>query len=518
MFRKNTKHLQASFYEVEEMLSETQRKALEESRERWFYELVFKRIDESIFAPLYSETRSRPNAPVNSMVSALILQTHNRWSYEFLIRQMRFDLLTRKALGLSYMDELPFCEATLFNFQNRLLAYEVETGTNLIEQVFDGLTAEQLAKLKIKTDIQRCDSLQVQSNIRTYSRLQLLIEVLLRVYRVLSEEDKERYAEIYGPYLGKTSGQYVYKVENEALGTELERLAQAYGILRETMQARYGETDVAKIFARVFEEHFTLSEGLIVVKPSGELHSGCLQSPDDVDATYRKKRGEGYRGHLLTATETCNPENSVQLITDVHVTANNRDDSTELNDRIDGIKEKTPDLALLFTDGGYGSEANDEKLAELEVEQVQTAVRGRESAVDIVITMNEVGEYEVRCPHQSGKVRIGGKKMKGIMDGSVCANCPLSEACPSNQRKNFRVVYFTHEDMLKQKRWRKIRSLPVHYRSLRANIEATMREFSRLLECRKLKVRGRFKANLFSLTAAMGINFGRIHRSGFCRA
>jgi len=73
MFRKNTSHMQASFFEVEEMLSETQKKALEDSRERWFYELVFKRIDESIFAPLYSETKSRPNAPVNIMVSALIL-------------------------------------------------------------------------------------------------------------------------------------------------------------------------------------------------------------------------------------------------------------------------------------------------------------------------------------------------------------------------------------------------------------------------------------------------------------
>ena len=89
-----------------------------------------------------------------------------------------------------------------------------------------------------------------------------------------------------------------------------------------------GETDIARIFARVFEEHFTSVDSKIVVKSSEELHSGCLQSPDDEEATYRKKRGVGYRG-LLTATETCNPENEVQLITDIHVTANNRDDSDD---------------------------------------------------------------------------------------------------------------------------------------------------------------------------------------------
>jgi len=71
----------------------------------------------------------------------------------------------------------------------------------------------------------------------------------------------------------------------------------------------------------------------VAVRPSGELPSGCLQSPDDEDATYRKKRGVGYRGQILTATETCNPDNPLQLITDVHVTANNRDDSDELHDR-----------------------------------------------------------------------------------------------------------------------------------------------------------------------------------------
>jgi len=76
----------------------------------------------------------------------------------------------------------------------------------------------------------------------------------------------------------------------------------------------------------------------------------------------------------------------------------------------------------------------------------------------------------------------------------------------------FQEALFHHEDLLRHKRWRKIRALPEQYRSLRSNIEAIMKEFSRLMECWKLKDRGRFKANLFSLTAAMGINFGRVYR------
>ena len=396
------------------------------------------------------------------------------------MRQVRFDLLTRKAIGLTSFDEVPFCEATLFNFQKKLLAHAVSTGSHLIEQIFDGLTAKQLETLKIKTDLQRCDSLQVESNIRSYSRIQLLIEVLLRLYRIMSDDDKKQFGSLFAPYAGKTSGQYIYKVEQDKFDKELEQLAEAYRALCETVKSTYGETDIARIFARVFEEHFTSVDSKIVVKSSEELHSGCLQSPDDEEATYRKKRGVGYRG-LLTATETCNPENEVQLITDIHVTANNRDE-------------------------------NDEKMKDLGIEQIQTAIKGRESAVDIVITKSQDGLYEVHCPHQSAEVCQGRKRLKATFDGKVCESCPMRDVCPSIVRKSCHVVYFDDQDVLRQKRQRNIQGLPVERRGLRANVEATMREFSRRTEGGKLKVRGIFKAQMFALTTAIGINFGRVYR------
>ena len=46
-------------------------------------------------------------------------------------------------------------------------------------------------------------------------------------------------------------GQYVYKVEYDTTGTELERLAQVYNSLRETVIAKYSETDIGRTFLRV---------------------------------------------------------------------------------------------------------------------------------------------------------------------------------------------------------------------------------------------------------------------------
>jgi hypothetical protein len=74
------------------------------------------------------------------------------------------------------------------------------------------------------------------------------------------------------------------------------------------------------------------------------------------------------------------------------------------------------------------------------------------------------------------------------------------------------VVYFDDEDLLRLRRHRNITALPAELRKLRPNVEATMREFSRRTEGGKLKVRGLFKAQLFALSATIGINFGKVYR------
>jgi len=70
------------------------------------------------------------------------------------------------------------------------------------------------------------------------------------------------------------------------------------------------------------------------------------------------------------------------LITDIAVNPNNIDDTQILHNRIDKIKEKTPELNEMHTDGGYGSEDNDKKFEALKITQITTAVRGRESETE----------------------------------------------------------------------------------------------------------------------------------------
>ena len=513
MFRKNTSHLQSSLFGIESQLPEAKLKKLKKSKEYDFYRLVFCKIAEEDFAILYSDTSSRPNAPVNSLMASIILMYHNNWTTEKLFDHIDFDLLTRTALGLDTLEETPFCPATFFNFQNRLLVHFSRTGENLIEGVFDSLTQQQLKTLKIKTNIQRSDSFMAMSNIRSYSRTQLLVEMLIRLYRVLSDDDKRRFNEALDPYIKQSSGQYIYNLQRSTIPHELEKLGRLYHKLYEALKESYQDFEVFGVFERVYTEHFTVVKDKVQVRPGKELNGSILQSPDDIDAAYRKKQGRHCRGQSVNVTETANPENELNLITDVAVCSNDTDDSKILKGRLEPIKDKTPDLEELHTDGAYGSEDNDKKMEELEITHVQTAVRGRKAEVSMEIEEVSEEQYTVKCPHQRVSSNKARKRYKACFDVKICKQCSLNKRCPAKEQNNKRTYYFDRSDYLLGKRNRNIKSLPPERRNLRPNIEATVKEFTKPFNHKgKLKVRGLFRTMMYAHAMAISINFGRVWR------
>ena len=382
MFKENN---QLGLYSFENELPEVVRKRLDRTQEKSFYNLVFRNINERDYKALFSDKASRPNVPVNILVGSLILKGRKNWSFDELMEQIMFDLRTKYALGLTSLEDMPFSRATLFNFQNRVQEYESETGINLLELTFDRLTAEQLAELKIKTSIQRTDSTLISANIRRYGRVQLLVETLLRLFRKLEKADKEQLIAAIEPYSKQGSEKYIYSLNPGELPHELEKLGKLYHRVLEEVKDKYSKTPEFRMLDRVYKEHFIVVEGNVTAKANEELGSNILQSPDDEDATFRKKRKEESRGYTINATETAHPDNEVQLLTDVVVNKNNIDDSVILEKRIDRITEKTPDLEEIHTDGGYGSQAVDKKMSEKTITQITTAVRGKKKSVETII-------------------------------------------------------------------------------------------------------------------------------------
>jgi len=512
MFKENKNIFQKEMFGFKSLLSKKQFQKIEESKEYCFFQMIVCNINEKDFQPLFSKAVSRPNAPINTMVSALILKELYNWTFSELFENIEFNLLTKTALGLPNIHDIPFSYATIFNFKNRIAEYCQETGINLFEKNFDSLTPAQIKQLKLKTDFQRADTTMIGLNIRSYSRLELLIEILIRLHRSMGESDKKKFSEILNAYTQKTAQNQLYELRSADIPKQIEKIADVYYKLHSQLQsADYKDVESYKNFTRVFKEHFILIENTITVKENAQLDSSILQSPDAPDATYRNKRGEHHHGLEILVNETCNPENPVQLISDVAVYQNNVDDTTILNERIENIKEKTPDLKQIHTDGGFGSTDNDLLLEELKIVHVQTAVRGRKAEVEIKIEKNETAEnYTVSCPNQTAESSKTTKQNKAKFDFEKCTNCPLINQCKIFANKG--TVYFTEEDFLANKRKNVIQTLPPEQRGLRPNVEATVKELLKGTNNGKLRVRQTMSVLCYAFTRAISINLGRIYR------
>src|SRR5512133_679322 len=105
MFRPNNRHRQGQLLTTIDSLPERQRVRLEGGWAGTFYRECFCRLDEQVFAVLYSEKDSRPNVPVNVLVGLEALKAAFNWSDEELFDAYLFDLQVRYALGYRNLGE-----------------------------------------------------------------------------------------------------------------------------------------------------------------------------------------------------------------------------------------------------------------------------------------------------------------------------------------------------------------------------------------------------------------------------
>lgn len=205
-------------------LPEKQRVRLENSWAGTFYREFFCRIDDEAFAVLYSDLPSSPNVPINVLIGLEALKAGFGWSDAELYDNYCYDLQVRYALGYDRLGDGDFEIRTFYYFRERLSKHNIKEGMNLLEKAFEKITDAQIVNLKVRTGMQRMDSTQIASNIISASRLQLLVEGLQRVERILSEADKLRLAETLAPYTQDSSGHYTYRVKGkEAVREHLQK-------------------------------------------------------------------------------------------------------------------------------------------------------------------------------------------------------------------------------------------------------------------------------------------------------
>ena len=131
------------------MKSKRKQKILEKSWAKPFSDIIFSNIDEMIFAPLYSDNKrnSRPNAPVNVIVGALILKELNGLTDDEIIEECEFDFRYQYALHTTSYENQPLSNRTFSRFRERNAAYELTTGKDLIHDCIVALS-ENIRKFR----------------------------------------------------------------------------------------------------------------------------------------------------------------------------------------------------------------------------------------------------------------------------------------------------------------------------------------------------------------------------------
>nr|WP_245232303.1 transposase [Thiorhodococcus minor] len=127
---------------------------------------------------MFDDEAGRPNAPIRVLVAMLILKEGFGWSDEALFEAAHFNLLVRRALGLVNLTDAVTVESTYYLFKQRLYSHQLETGSNLLEELFQALTGDQAKRLGVMGDRLRMDSTLLGSNLAACTHLQLIIGCL----------------------------------------------------------------------------------------------------------------------------------------------------------------------------------------------------------------------------------------------------------------------------------------------------------------------------------------------------
>ena len=225
---------------------------------------------------------------------------------------------------------------------------------------------------------------------------------------------------------------------------------------------------------------------------------------------------------MTNVTETCHPDNDVQLIVKVQTEPNNTDDATMLDDAIPDLVERT-DVDEVYTDGGYNSADVDETLNDNTIEQYQTAIRGGKSAddrlsvSDFVFTRDDEGTPQsVQCPGGQVAEVVPARKdgrFTARFDADACAGCPLLEQCPTKPLKRkpqYRILRFDQQQVNVAHRRQNLRQAKASGQNLRSAVEATVRSLKHPFRNGKLPVRGQRRMRMMMVASAAMTNIRRI--------
>lgn len=424
-------------------LSDREKRILENSWAKGFADIIFPAINEERFAVLYSTNSfSRPNTPVNVVVSALLLKEMCRLTDDELLASILFDTRFQYALHTTSFKEQPFSDRTLSRFREKLYRYELETGIDLIKEEMENLATYFVKFLKINPSIKRMDSVMVSSSCKKMSRLEIMYTC---VGNLVNRLNADKRTDLIPPNLShylneEDKNNTLYRSKTEEVQLNLEKAISDAAELLSICEDTYSESEEYRTLKRALEEQacFT-AEGAWKPKDKKEIRTDSLQNPSDPDATFRRKAGETHKGYVGNFVETV--DEHVAIITQFGYEQNIHNDSAFCKEVVDELGMQESPVTLI-ADGAYGGTEATSHAKENNIELITTTLLGKDpNAVQGEFVIDEIEHQVVSCPaghlpvQSTYNPKVDSYRVLFLND--QCNNCPNKEACKvKNQKKH----------------------------------------------------------------------------------
>ncbi len=558
MFKKNEDHKQEKLNSTVKNLPTKAKDLLHNNWPAVFYEHVFSKIDEDKFADLYSDGYSRPNKPVNELVSLEILKEWFDWNDETLIEKYYLDLGVNYAIGKENLGEDTLAEKTLNNFRRRLAMYEKETGISLMKEIFKDIRDDLMDEFEIDGNTQRMDSTFIQANIKNLTRLDLFVRVLHNFLNDLSENELENIPDEISKFRDDENLNLTYRLKRKEIEEKLEKMAEFTAWIKDRFEddEKYNMLKSFEHVCRVLDEQcYRIAEleddeeyqeendgeeeqmwepakkfhrsnddsddnehkENVGMKEPKDVPSDSLQNPNDDEATYREKNGEEYQGYKSNWCETCSKDNPFQIITEVDLDTNNTEDSEMLKDSVGELSDQTG-LEDMINDAGYSGKDIEEKCSENCVTQHFSGIKGRQIE-DERIPLGEAefdGHDMLECPegHQPCRQEYYPNRQRywGRFKKETCDNCKLRKQCFVVERNGFYSYGFYHRQRITAER-RALMKDPEYrkFLQLRAGAESMINEAYHKTG-KRTRYTGKIKVKNSTIAKGVGMNIKRVTR------
>ena len=504
MFRKTKKNQQLNLFTSSHNILRGRALRVYEDSKEWhnqFRAQVTERIEEDIFRPLFCDGFGAPNASIRVLVGMMILKEANGWSDSQLFDHTHFNLRVRSALGLHNLDDPTPVDSTYYLLRRRIVDWESENNENLLEKVFAQVTRSQVIDFNINGNKIRMDSKLLGSNIAWYNRYELIHETIRKTYDhikfqidyFMPDLDIVILKEIFGELGNKVS----YRSNKSELESKLVRLGPIiYNIINYFHDK---SIDSIETLRQVFYQHYEVVDDTVNLLPKQQLKASNIQSPHDTDCTFRDKGDICVKGYSINTTETCNPDNPLNLIVNVIVESASQSDCDFLIPAVEYSQEVVfQNIETVNSDAAYHSIVNQDYCEDHDIDLIVSGLTGRSPKYEL--DYDENNNLTATCLATNQTVPVIKVETKN----------PDAPPRWKIKKPDGKPRYFKQEEIDSSVLRKKLATYSRAEMNLRNNVEASIFQLGYHYPNRKSRYRQLSKHRIWANARCLWINFVRI--------